>query len=232
MSMIHCDKASFSYDGTRILNKLSFTVERGDYLCIVGANGAGKTTIMKGILGLKKPLEGSIRFDDGLKPSEIGYLPQQSDIQKDFPASVMEVVLSGCLNKLGWRPFYGKKHRELALSNMERMQITELKNKSYQELSGGQQQRVLLARALCASSRLLVLDEPVTGLDPIMSAELYRAVEEIHQNGMAVVMISHDVHQAVKHANKVLHVGNELFFGSTEDYLSSAVGRRFMGETL
>ncbi len=232
MSIIHCDRISFSYDGHKVLDNISFTVEQGDYLCVVGANGAGKTTIMKGILGLKKPLQGSIRFGDGLKPTEIGYLPQQSDIQKDFPASVMEVVLSGCLNKLGWRPFYGKEHKQLALDNMERMRIADLKNKSYQELSGGQQQRVLLARALCAGSKLLVLDEPVSGLDPLMSAELYKSVQEIHAKGMAVVMISHDVNQVIKEANKVLHVGKEVFFGSTEEYVNSPVGQRFMGESL
>lgn len=232
MSMIHCDKASFSYEGKQVVNSLSFRVEAGDYLCIVGANGAGKSTVLKGILGLKKPTEGSISFGDGLLPTEIGYLPQQSDIQKDFPASVFEVVLSGCLNKLGWRPFYSKAHKALAFSNMERMQVAELAKKSFQELSGGQQQRVLLARALCASGKLLVLDEPVTGLDPQMSAELYKAVEEIHKQGMAIVMISHDVHTAVKQANKVLHLGKENFFGSTQDYVESTIGKRFMGESL
>lgn len=232
MSMIHCDKASFSYEGKQVVSQLSFTVETGDYLCVVGANGAGKSTVLKGILGLKKPTEGSISFGDGLLPTEIGYLPQQSDIQKDFPASVFEVVLSGCLNKLGWRPFYSKAHKAVALANMERMQVAELAKKSFQELSGGQQQRVLLARALCASSKLLVLDEPVTGLDPQMSTELYKAVEDIHKQGMAIVMISHDVHTAVKQANKVLHLGKENFFGTTQAYVESTIGKRFMGESL
>ncbi len=230
MSIIAFENTSFSYDGTRVLQNINFTVQQGDYLCIVGPNGAGKTTLLKGLLGLKKPSTGNVVFGDGLKAKEIGYLPQQTQIQKDFPASVLEVIYSGCLNKLGYLPFYTRKHKQLVQKAVETLHIENLIHSSYQELSGGQQQRVRLARALCASSKVLVLDEPVNGLDPQISQDLYKTIEEIHAQGMAIVMISHDVHNAVKYANKILHIGKQVFFGITEEYVQSSIGMRFLGE--
>ena len=174
MSLIECSHASFSYGGHAVISDVTFRVNTGDYLCIVGENGAGKSTLMKGLLQLKKPDQGSIRYGDGLKPSLIGYLPQQSGVQKDFPASVKEVVLSGCLNRLGRRLFYSRTEHIRARQSMRLMGISDLARRCYRELSGGQQQRVLLARAFCAADRMLLLDEPAAGLDPLIARDLCR----------------------------------------------------------
>lgn len=231
MALLECRDLSFSYDGKAVLSGVNFAVEKGDYLAVVGENGSGKSTLMRGLLGLKKPNGGEIILSDGLKPTEIGYLPQQSDTQRDFPASVYEVVLSGCLNSLSTRLHYGKSECERAEKNIERMGIEELKNASYQELSGGQQQRVLLARALCATKKLLLLDEPVTGLDPIATQEMYNLIKLINLcDDISVIMVSHDIHEAVRYATKILHLGHtQLFFGSCADYRDSSLARRFLG---
>ena len=192
MALIKCENISLSYDGKNVITNLNLEISSGQYLCIIGENGSGKTTLMKGILGLKKPSDGEIIYGDGLKQNEIGYIPQQSVIQRDFPASVYEVVISGCINSMGLKPFYTKKEKKIALSNMERLGITELKNVPYNTLSGGQQQRVLLARALCATKKILLLDEPVSGLDPVVTAELYDIINSINDSGITVIMISHD----------------------------------------
>lgn len=230
MSLLACRNVSFSYEGTTVLTGLNFSVESGDYLCVVGENGAGKSTLLKGLLYLKKPSEGELLTGDGLKPTEIGYLPQQTAAQKDFPASVMEVVLSGRLNHLGWHPFYGGADRADAGEKMALLGIEDLKDRCYRDLSGGQQQRVLLARALCATRKLLLLDEPVTGLDPIMTADLYRVIAELHtRQKITVVMVSHDVRGAVEQSDHVLHLGNkQLFYGPTPAYQESELGRRFL----
>ena len=230
MAQITCRNLSFAYDGETVLSDIKFSLDAGAYLCIVGENGSGKSTLMRGILGLKQPSKGEIVFDD-LKPTEIGYLPQQTQIQRDFPASVREVVLSGCLNG-SKGPFYSRADRSLANKNMEKLSITNIANRSYRELSGGQQQRVLLARALCAAKELLLLDEPVTGLDPVVTAEFYRLIKKLNRDsGIAVIMVSHDIECAVENANKILHLGSRgvEFFGTTEDYLKSDAGRRFAG---
>lgn len=231
MALLECRDLSFAYDGREVLSGVNFAVEKGDYLSIVGENGSGKSTLMRGLLGLKKPSGGEIILSDGLKPTEIGYLPQQSDTQRDFPASVYEVVLSGCLNSLGSRLHYCRTERDRAEANIERMGIEDIKNASYQELSGGQQQRVLLARALCATKKLLLLDEPVTGLDPIATQELYNLIKLINLcDGISVIMVSHDIHEAVRYATKILHLGHtQLFFGSASDYRDSSLARRFLG---
>lgn len=231
MALIECRDLSFAYDGHTVLEGVNFAVDAGDYLCIVGENGSGKSTLMRGLLGLKKPSGGTILTGDGLRPTEIGYLPQQSEMQRDFPASVYEVVLSGCLNSLGHRMHYGRAERERADLNLERMGIEDIKNASYQELSGGQQQRVLLARALCATKKLLLLDEPVTGLDPIAAQEMYNLIKLVNLcDNISVIMVSHDIHEAVRYATKILHIGHtQLFFGTSADYRSSSLARRFLG---
>lgn len=231
MSLIMCQDVSFSYEGVTAISGLNFRVEQGDYLCIVGENGAGKTTLMKGLLRLKRTAGGLISIGDGLRPNEIGYLPQQSNVQKDFPASVYEVVLSGCQNSLGWKPFYGKRQRRLADENLEQLGMTEWRNACYRELSGGQQQRVLLARALCATKKIILLDEPAAGLDPIMTQELYELINKINKEmNITVIMVSHDIQCAVKYANKILHVCREqLFFGEVTEYQESTVGKSFIG---
>ena len=231
MSQISARKISMSYEKKLVLDEVSFDVEAGDYLCIVGENGSGKTTLMKGILGLMPLKSGTIQFGEGVKADQIGYLPQQTVIQKDFPASVFEVVLSGCLNRIGMKPFYSRQEKNRALRNLEILGIKNLRYKSYKSLSGGQQQRVLLARALCAAEKVILLDEPATGLDPIVTGELYRIIGDLNDRGVTVIMISHDVRAAVDNANKILHIGDSAeFFGSAEDYLRSEAGRRFLGQ--
>ncbi len=213
-----------------MIKGLNFSVAAGDYLCIVGENGTGKSTLLKGLLQLKAPAEGSITFGDGLKSTHIGYLPQQTAAQKDFPASVREVVLSGRLNSLGIKPFFTKKDKDAAREVMRRLNIESMGNHCYRNLSGGQQQRVLLARALCATKKLLLLDEPVTGLDPVISAELYRIVKEINRSqGITIIMVSHDVCGALEEANKVLHLGDmqQQFLGAPDDYLQTDFGKYF-----
>ncbi len=219
---------SLGYDGKAILSNLDFTVNEGDYLCIVGENGSGKTTLMKTLLHLQQPISGTITFGDGLSSNEIGYLPQQTLVQRDFPASVAEIVLSGCQARLKNRFFYSREEKKLAEENMERMRISDLSDKCYRELSGGQQQRVLLARALCAARKILLLDEPVTGLDPRVSAELYGLINDLNRQGITIIMISHDISAAVRYASHILHIGSKIYFGTKEDYLKTSLGQYFL----
>ena len=196
----------------------------------MGENGSGKTTLLKGLLGLLCARSGSITYGDGLRQNMIGYLPQQTIVQKDFPASVYEVVLSGCLNRRGLRPFYSAAERRIADANIERLSIAGLRRRSYRELSGGQQQRVLLARALCATEKLLLLDEPVTGLDPVVTAELYALIRQLNQEGVTIIMVSHDINCAMHNAGKILHMSTHvLFYGSSEEYQKSALCQKFLG---
>ena len=221
MAQLTCQKLCVGYDGKSILQDLDFEVFAGDYLCIVGENGSGKSTLMKTILGLQMPISGRILTGDGLRKNEIGYLPQQTVVQKDFPASVREIVLSGCQGRCGSRPFYNKEEKQLALDAMDKMQITQLAKHCYRELSGGQQQRVLLARALCATQKMLLLDEPVSGLDPKVTAEMYALIEKLNcEDGITVIMISHDIAAAVQYASHILHIGDTVFFGTKDAYLN------------
>ena len=231
MALITCRDASFAYEGNIVLNGLNFQVEQGDYLCIVGENGSGKTTLMKGLLGLMRPKTGSIEWGGGLKSTQIGYLPQQSAAQKNFPVSVYEVVLSGRLGARAWRPFYSRFDRQIALENMEKLRVSSLRSKPFRTLSGGQQQRVLLARALCATDKILLLDEPVSGLDPIATAELYQEIQTLHQDSACtIIMISHDVRAGAEHATHILHLQNrQLFFGAADLYRQSEIGQHYLG---
>lgn len=230
MSQIICKNVSLGYDEKVFIDNLSFEIEEGDYVCVVGENGTGKSTLIKAILKLIEPVSGEIILGDGAKTGKIGYLPQQTDIQRDFPASVREIVLSGCLNRCGLRPFYNKSEKKAAAENMKKMGIDSLADKCYRELSGGQQQRVLLARALCAAQKMILLDEPAAGLDPVAIQEMYSLIHELNErDGMTVVMVSHDIEAAVRYAKKILHLGSaHTFFGSTEEYVKSDVGRKFI----
>jgi len=233
MSYITVRNLSVGYDGEAVEQNISFTVEKGDYLCIVGENGSGKTTLMKTLLQLQKPLGGTIEYGDGFKKNEIGYLPQQTIVQKDFPASVREIVLSGCQARCGLRPFYNKEEKKLCEDNIKKMGLEDMADKCYRELSGGQQQRVLLARALCATQKLLLLDEPVSGLDPKVSAEMYKLIEDLNKEGITIIMVSHDIKAALMYADKILHIGHGVFFGTKEEYLKSKEGQVFLdAETL
>lgn len=222
MAQLICQNLCVGYDGKPVLQDLNFEVFAGDYILIAGENGAGKSTLMKTILGLQPPISGKIITEDGLKRNEIGYLPQQTVIQKDFPASVMEIVLSGCQGRCGLRPFYNKKEKILALKAMEKIQISQLKKRCYSELSGGQKQRVLLARALCATQKMLLLDEPVSGLDPKATAEMYSIIEKLNkEEGITIIMISHDIISAIKYASHIMHIGNDVFFKTKKEYINS-----------
>ncbi len=228
MALIECKNVSLGYEGKPIVTGLDFEVNEGDYLCIIGENGSGKSTLMKSLLGQKSVISGKISFDRSLNRKEIGYLPQQTVVQKDFPASVREIVLSGCLNGCGLKPFYSASQKKTAAENMEKLGISDIADRCYRELSGGQQQRVLLARALCATKKLLILDEPVAGLDPLVTQNLYSMIKEINQNGITVIMVSHDMNGAIENASHILHIGNTpLFFGKKKDYLKSDVCRIF-----
>ena len=216
---IECQNLTVGYDGRAILKDINFTVNRGDYLCIIGENGAGKTTLLRTLLGLQPPVSGKILFGDGLERKGCGYLPQQTVIQRDFPASVSEIVLSGCQNRCGLRPFYRKEEKEYAHKMMEKLGIVHLAEKCYRELSGGQQQRTLLARALCATQEMLFLDEPVSGLDPAATEEMYRLIEQINrEDHITILMISHDIKAAVAYADHILEIGKQIFLGTAQEY--------------
>ena len=227
MEQLTCENLTLGYEGHPVVSNLSFSVEAGDYLCVVGENGSGKTTLMRAILGLQKPLHGKILFGGELHANEIGYLPQQTGMQKDFPATVREVVLSGCVSRMGKRPFYSAAEKKLAKECMARMDISRLAGRCYRELSGGQQQRVLLARALCATRKLLFLDEPVSGLDPKATEDMYTMIDSLHWEGITIIMVSHDLAAAVRYATHILHIGEPVFFGTKDDYLQSPAAGSF-----
>ncbi len=228
MALLKCIDLTLGYEGNAVVSNLDFEINSGDYLCIVGENGSGKTTLMKTLLGLQSPISGKIETGDGLRRNEIGYLPQQTVVQRDFPASVWEIVLSGNLSSGGFKPFYSKEEKERARENIKKMGIEELTKRCYRELSGGQQQRVLLARALCATKKLLLLDEPVSGLDPKVTLEMYSLIKELNAQGITVIMISHDVSAAIKYASHILHISHDVFFGTKEEYLFSDKGKMFV----
>lgn len=228
MALINCQKASFAYEGHVVVDALNLAVKRGEYLCIVGENGSGKSTLIKGLLGLISPTTGSVCYGDGLKRCEIGYLPQRTDVQSDFPASVWEVVTSGCR---GRSPFLTTGMRRTANRNLALMGITNIRDRSFLQLSGGQQQRALLARALCATKSLLLLDEPVAGLDPLVTREMYDVISMLNrEHGLTIVMISHDIAAALDRADRILHMAHgQTFLGTPEEYQRSAIGRSFAG---
>ncbi len=215
MSLINITNLKVGYDNQPVLSDINLKIEAGDYLCIVGENGSGKSTLMKTMLGLLPAISGSIEFGEGFRQTEIGYLPQQSDVQRDFPASVFEIVLSGCQSRLGGRFFYTRDDKALAEENLKKLGIMNLKNRCYRELSGGQQQRVLLARALCATKSLLLLDEPVAGLDPQVTEEMYELIKQLNDEGLTIIMISHDIVNVRTYANKIFDVNRLPIEGKT-----------------
>ena len=230
--LIKCEHVDLGYENQDAVINVNMEVCPGDYLCIVGENGSGKSTLIKGLLGLLKPSGGKLTVAEELKTTGIGYLPQQTAAQKDFPASVREVVLSGCLSRRGRRPFYSKTEKDIASANMEKLGITQLANQCYRELSGGQQQRVLIARALCATRELLILDEPITGLDPMAIQDFYSMIRKLNrEDKVAIIMVSHDLINAVEEANKILHLQKQvLFYGPAHDYMNSKAAGHFFHE--
>lgn len=231
MSYIIADHLSIGYEGREIAKDISFRVKKGDYLYVIGENGAGKSTLMKTILGLINPIKGKIVFEDGLGKKEIGYLPQQTQIQKNFPASVEEIVLSGCQGHKGLRPFYTREEKRIAKENMELLHLSEIRKSCYRELSGGQQQRVMLARAICATRKVLLLDEPVAGLDPKVTEELYSLIGLLnHENGVTIIMISHDMKAAMTYASHILYIGKSIFYGTREEYMEIAGNKKLIAD--
>ena len=228
MSLITCENLTLAYDTGVVASGVSFTLEPGSYLCIVGENGSGKSTLLKSMLGLHPVSSGTLTIDPETRKRGIGYLPQHTPAQRDFPASVREIVRSGCLKRSGLRPFWRASDKALADRAMARMGIDHLEKRCYRELSGGQQQRVLLARAFCATGNLILLDEPIAGLDPMAMTEMYGMIADLNREGVAVVMVSHDVSAAVKYATHILHMSKTTtFFGTTEEYLATPVGQQF-----
>ncbi len=232
MNLVEIRDLTIGYDGKPVVSGLNFDISAGDYLCVLGENGSGKSSLVKAILGLKSAYSGHIHFAPGFSRREIGYMPQKTEVQRDFPAGVFEVVLSGCQGAMGFKPFYGKAEKLRAASAMERLGIDGIRNECYRNLSGGQQQRVLLARALCSADKMILLDEPTTALDPLATAEFYRIIERLNRDdGVTVVMVSHDTAGALESSTKVLHLGgNEsLFFGETAEYVKTRLGKKFLG---
>lgn len=223
MSQIICENVSVSYEKEKVIDNVSFSIEQGDYVSIVGENGSGKSSIIKAILGLVPLKSGKVRLEDGCKRTHIGYISQQNPSQEDFPASVSEVVLSGCLSSKGFWPFYSKKFKKTAWEYMELLGVDEFADKTFRDLSGGQKQRVMLARALCATDKVLFLDEPVTGLDPVAILEFYEIINNLNKNmGITIIMITHDTQNALNYSNKILHLyrdSSKYFFGAKEDYM-------------
>lgn len=230
MLCLKCEHVTLAYENQTVVSDLSFCVQEGDYLCIIGENGTGKSTLLKGLLGLKKPAFGSIELGETIRADQIGYVPQTTAVQKDFPASVWEVVLSGCLNRRGLRPGFGAREKRLAQEKLRLLGIEELKGKSFRDLSGGQRQRVLLARSLCAAQKLILLDEPTTGLDPVATEEFYHLLLELNKkHQITVIMVSHAIREALEHADHILHLAQDsYFYGTTEQYLDSQLGRKFL----
>lgn len=229
--LLECKNVSFGYENQLVISNLSFSVQRGEYICVVGENGSGKSTLVKGLLGLLPAYKGSVRYGEAIGNHAIGYLPQQTSSQKDFPATVWEVVLSGCLSTRKGRFFYSAEDKAKARRQMRHLELDQLASKSFQELSGGQQQRVLIARALCATDSFLILDEPVTGLDPAVTRELYDILEQLNQKEhTAILMVTHDIAGALPYVHKVLHIGPEgYFFGTRDEYLHSDQGKVLLG---
>lgn len=227
MKLIEVKNVRLAYDGVTILDNINFSVNRGDYFCIVGENGSGKSTLMRAILSLK-PISGGEIIMNGIKSREIGYLPQRMNSRRDFPASIYEVVISGCG---GSTLFYRSEHKKKAAAAIERVGLTGMEKRCFSELSGGQAQRVLLARALCAAKSLILLDEPVAGLDPEATADMYNCIESLNRDGMTVIMISHDIASVLKYATNILHVGNNTSFAcGKEEYLKFIEGKEKEGE--
>lgn len=233
MSYITCENVTLAYEGRIVVKDLSFTVDRGDYLCIVGENGSGKSTLVRTLVGLKRPMSGSVIFGDGLGRRDIGYIPQTIPAGRDFPATVYEVVTSGLLNRTGLRPFFTREEKKIAESCMERIGISDIKDQCFRELSGGQMQRVQLARAMCAAGKIIIMDEPASGLDPLITSQLYEVIKDLNQkDGMSVVMVSHDIPSAMRYATKILHIEKDSsFFGTTDEYRKNRMGKHFLGCT-
>ena len=229
MKIIECRKLNIGYVDKLVCTNISFSVEKGQYVCIIGENGSGKSTLIKTILGLNKPLSGRVIFGGHFNKSHVGYLPQQTEFQKDFPATVREIVMSGFLGRMGFRPFYNKVEKEKCGKILSQLGATDYQDKSFKDLSGGQQQRVLLARALCATDELLVLDEPTNGLDVRTIKHFYELISKLNrENGLTVLMVTHSIENVIKYATHIIYLKDNMeFVGSKEEFLNSEHAKYF-----
>lgn len=216
MSIFECKKLTVGYGDKVVCKDINFAVEKGQYVCIMGENGSGKSTLVKTILGLQKNLSGKVTFDKNFKRNRVGYLPQQNDLQKDFPATVNEIVLSGFLNSMGLRPYYKKSEKDKAKEVMDYLGIEDFGKRSFRELSGGQQQRVLLARALCATDEILFLDEPTNALDSRSINRFYKLLKDLNDAGMTIVMVSHNVDKVLEYSSHIVYLKNTMLFAGTK----------------
>lgn len=220
MNIININNLSLGYNNIPVIQNLNVKINDGDFVCIVGSNGVGKSTLIKGILGLLKPISGSIELNN-IKKNFIGYMPQETKVDSNFPASVYEIVLSGTLNKVGLKPSYSKELKKIADDNLKLLDIYSLKDKCFNELSGGQRQRVLLARSLCSTSKILILDEPSNNLDYNSKKNLYKILQYLNEEKtMTIIMVTHDLDHNNLIGNKILSLqkGN-YFYGNTNDFV-------------
>lgn len=219
-SLIEVKNLTLGYGSHVVLKNLNFKIDDGDFVCVVGPNGSGKSTLIKGILGLIKPIKGNVKFNN-LKQNFIGYMPQETVVDKNFPASCYEIVLSGTLNRLGFISFYTDNEKKIANESLKLLGISDLKDKNFCDLSGGQRQKVLLARSLCATSKLLILDEPSNNLDSKSKKDLYNIVSDLNKNrGITVIMITHDLDHNNLIGNKILSLReDDVFYGETNEFI-------------
>lgn len=233
MSILKCDNLCVAYDGVTVIKNASFSIDEGDYVLIVGENGSGKSTLVKTILGLHSPSSGTLSFLDGLRQNEIGYLAQQNEVRNDFPASVLEVVLSGFCGKKRFMPFYTKQQKTKAAEILKKLDMSDYAHRPISELSGGQRRRVLLARALCAANKLILCDEPAAGLDTHGSMHLYDSIKKLNDEKIAVMMVTHDLAQSLPYADKVIHLGNDaVYFMSKDEYAKSEIAKSLFGPNI
>lgn len=222
MTLIECKKLSVGYDKKVVCKDINFKVEAGEYLCIMGENGSGKSTLLKTILGLNKPVSGKVVFEKSLSKNGLGYLPQQNDFQRDFPATVREVIMSGFISQMGLRPFYNKAEKNKANQIIDFLGLVNLTKNGFKELSGGQQQRVLLARALCATDKILVLDEPTNGLDSKTTNQFYRLLKDLNNSGLTIIMVSHNLDKVMEYASNIVYLKDSMIFSGTKQEFESS----------
>lgn len=217
-SLINIKNLSINYGDCSIINNLSFDINEGDFLCIVGPNGSGKSTLIKAIIGEVKYSSGSIIFSPSIKQNAIGYLPQNNKINESFPATVTEIIATGCLNR---HHFMNKEMKQKITQTIKTLHIASIKDKEFSELSGGQRQKVLLARALCATSKLLILDEASNNLDYNSKISFYKMLKKLNEtDNLTIVMVTHDLDHNNLLGNKILSLDRDQpFFGSTKEYI-------------
>ncbi len=218
MEILSASHVSINYGAVVAVDDATFGVNEGDYFCIAGSNGSGKSTLLKGIIGLAPIKNGHLHVN--LPKEQISYLSQTNRADRDFPATVWEIILSGTQKSGKKIPFYTKDDKQRAEESMIKLGMEKFKNTRIGNLSGGQQQRALLARALCKSPKLLLLDEPFAGLDSAISEELYELYKNLNKNGVTIIMASHDYQAIGNFASRVMLMNNSHvdFVGTNDEW--------------